>query len=534
MKQISDKHLNLLVVLAFTTLVINLLAFSYIFATGQATASGTLSFTVTAADDTTAPNIQFVSPTLAGGSTSNAQSIFVNITASDANLQDISLQLTNSSGLVSTNLSSSSPFQTNFTSLAFGTYYINASANDTSGNINLTENRTIKLEAAAAPSDTGGGQAGGGGGGGAGGGGSGGATSECTDDGDCSSGYGCDTSTNTCYTSCSSNSQCVSGYYCSSSSTCDEVECTGDSDCSGGYACDTSDYQCYDSCSSNNHCSSSYYCNDDDECEYDGGPGGQFFGVSGVDAELSFYELTIALSPGQEFTREIEIKNNGRKILRFDLSVENLAENIILSDKEVALDPGESKKINVTLSAPLDMEFGIYAGTIVAKAKSVEQRISVIMEVTSEVILFDSELVLFKKYEKIFTVEKKEIAAQVDIFDVGGVGIADVDVTYQISDFRNNVVFSESETVTVDEHKSYTKHLTLPELAGGEYVLSIITSYGDSISFSSQRFEIVEVDYAKFLLRYWMYFVIVLAILVVLWHIVTTHKEVEKYRKKKR
>ena len=95
-------------------------------------------------------------------------------------------------------------------------------------------------------------------------------------------------------------------------------------------------------------------------------------------------------------------------------------------------------------------------------------------------------------------------------------------------------MFSESETVTVDEHKSYTKHLTLPELAGGEYVLSIITSYGDSISFSSQRFEIVEVDYAKFLLRYWMYFVIVLAILVVLWHIVTTHKEVEKYRKKKR
>ena len=95
--------------------------------------------------DTTSPNIQFVTPTTATGNFSQ-NFIEANVTASDTNLDTITIFLYNSTALVQSNTSSISPLFVNFTGLPDETYYLNSSANDSLGNENQTETRTIILD----------------------------------------------------------------------------------------------------------------------------------------------------------------------------------------------------------------------------------------------------------------------------------------------------------------------------------------------------------------------------------------------------
>ncbi|HEV8289766.1 MAG TPA: hypothetical protein VGQ00_02315 [Candidatus Norongarragalinales archaeon] len=97
--------------------------------------------------NTSAPQIQFASPTSNG--TLSQTWIFANVTASDGDLRNITIFLYNASGaLVNSSTSSSSPLQVNFTGLASGTYYLNATARDSFNNTNATETRTIVLSQA--------------------------------------------------------------------------------------------------------------------------------------------------------------------------------------------------------------------------------------------------------------------------------------------------------------------------------------------------------------------------------------------------
>ncbi len=102
----------------------------------------TIFFTV----DTTNPNIDFVSPTESNNSQLTRDYIQANVTASDTNLDIITIFLYNSTGLVQQNISSTTPFFVNFTSLPDENYYLNSTANDTVGNENQTETRTITID----------------------------------------------------------------------------------------------------------------------------------------------------------------------------------------------------------------------------------------------------------------------------------------------------------------------------------------------------------------------------------------------------
>ncbi|MBN2014476.1 MAG: DUF2341 domain-containing protein, partial [Candidatus Altiarchaeota archaeon] len=97
--------------------------------------------------DTTAPTINFVSPTSSGNLSQNW--IAANVTALDGGvgLDTIKLTLWNSTGgIVQSNTSQTSPLFVNLTSLLEGTYYLNATANDTFEHTSTTETNTITLD----------------------------------------------------------------------------------------------------------------------------------------------------------------------------------------------------------------------------------------------------------------------------------------------------------------------------------------------------------------------------------------------------
>lgn len=98
--------------------------------------------------DTSAPFINITSPTPANGST--VTTLPINITATDTFLLNITIYLYNSSqALVGSSASLQSPAYINFTGLAAGTYFYNATARDQAGNTNSTITRTAIVTDAA-------------------------------------------------------------------------------------------------------------------------------------------------------------------------------------------------------------------------------------------------------------------------------------------------------------------------------------------------------------------------------------------------
>ncbi|MBU1103391.1 MAG: hypothetical protein KJ600_02435, partial [Nanoarchaeota archaeon] len=97
--------------------------------------------------DITPPLVSFENPTTNSGNY-NQNAIWVNVTASDvsSSLDTIKIWLYNSTGLANSSSSASSSLFVNFTNLPDETYYLNATANDTLGNLNNTETKTIILD----------------------------------------------------------------------------------------------------------------------------------------------------------------------------------------------------------------------------------------------------------------------------------------------------------------------------------------------------------------------------------------------------
>ena len=96
--------------------------------------------------DTTAPTATFLPETTSGNKSQDY--IYANYTANDVTigLDKIVIYIYNSTSLVNSTILSSSPALINFTTLPDGTYYLNATANDTLGNQNQTETRKIILD----------------------------------------------------------------------------------------------------------------------------------------------------------------------------------------------------------------------------------------------------------------------------------------------------------------------------------------------------------------------------------------------------
>jgi len=97
--------------------------------------------------DSGVPSTMFVSPTESNGSVIARSNIMVNVSASDANLANITISLFNTTGLVNASVFFTSSVFVNFTGLSDGVYYFNATSIDEFGALNNTETRVVTIDA---------------------------------------------------------------------------------------------------------------------------------------------------------------------------------------------------------------------------------------------------------------------------------------------------------------------------------------------------------------------------------------------------
>ncbi|PIN78127.1 hypothetical protein COV15_00510 [Candidatus Woesearchaeota archaeon CG10_big_fil_rev_8_21_14_0_10_34_12] len=97
--------------------------------------------------DSIFPTINLVAPTYANGGSFNRDFILVSATATDTNLRNITIRLYDSlMNLLQFNFTTASPISANFSGLADGVYYFNATSVDTASNQNDSETRMVILD----------------------------------------------------------------------------------------------------------------------------------------------------------------------------------------------------------------------------------------------------------------------------------------------------------------------------------------------------------------------------------------------------
>jgi hypothetical protein len=215
-----------------------------------------------------------------------------------------------------------------------------------------------------------------------------------------------------------------------------------------------------------------------------GGGGGMPAPAKEFSVEPDSIERTLALNKIEIGEFLIENKDNVSR--SFNLSVEVLNAIVILEQNSLEIPAGEKRKIEFRLTPP--KEPGIYTGKIIVKSGSFRQEIPVIINVRTEKSLFDIT-VLIPPIMRTLS-QNSNLEAQIDLMQMGIREKMDVTLSYVIKDFDGVVHLTESETIAVEDQKSFTKEFSTSELPPGDYVLGVELIYPEGVAVASSQFKI--------------------------------------------
>lgn len=217
-----------------------------------------------------------------------------------------------------------------------------------------------------------------------------------------------------------------------------------------------------------------------------GGAGGMFLvaEIKGLSVNPSSIKVRLVLGRATEET--LTIKNTGRAELDISLTVEGVQDYLFLSDSSFDLEPNEETEVTLNFIAK---DVGSFVGQITVKGDGLQVSIPIIIEVISEVILFDVKLDI--PDPEVYPGEN--LNAQISILNVGLPEKVDVLVTYLIKDLSGVIIYEETETFAVVEQISYPKSFKINEnTIPADYVLVAEVVYADSFAVSSRIFKVLE------------------------------------------
>lgn len=211
--------------------------------------------------------------------------------------------------------------------------------------------------------------------------------------------------------------------------------------------------------------------------------------VSKKEVDFDVLFLKNAIIKGGESSSNIKIKSNLDEKEHFTVRVSGseFLEDLVFFENEFDLDPDSEKNLVVNFKSYLDP--GVYIGKLTFYYGEEEESIPLILEIQSEDVLFDSNVNLFPRGDNFVLGQK--INAQIGLYDLSSIGRSDVKLKYQIKDFEDHTIVSESENLIIDGKLDYSKSFDLPEdLNLGNYALITIVEYENSVGTSSVFFKV--------------------------------------------
>ncbi len=259
------------------------------------------------------------------------------------------------------------------------------------------------------------------------------------------------------------------------------------------YTCESLDYGCGDwddgcggtvSCGS---CASGYTCTAG-TCTSTGvtPPGGGGDGVTTPAANITVVpsEININMVISTNVERTITVTNLGTTTETVSISQENLDNMVILSETSLQLAPEEEKTFNAIFVAPADP--GVYTGKIKVNGKEV----SVALNVQTELLLFDSNIVVLNENYQV--PQNQKLLTEVTLIPLGDPQRLDVTLNYAIKDYKGSTYLTKSETLLVKELTRLQRNFDTGILPLGKYVVSLELIYPNGVAPSSAHFEVIE------------------------------------------
>ena len=204
-----------------------------------------------------------------------------------------------------------------------------------------------------------------------------------------------------------------------------------------------------------------------------------------VDQDL----IKVLVKKGSSLRKSVGIKNTGEIELDVLIDLQNLKGVLSSNEYSFKLKPREEKIIDLDVLTGTGVAPGVYVGNILVKAEELLKLIKAVIEIESEKVLFDVSLDIPLDYKTVNPGD--EFRVQSTLLNLGGLQNADVLIEYTIKNSNGDIVLKEEETVKVGIQASFIKKFKLPDdIALGEYVISAIVKYEDSVGISSETFNV--------------------------------------------
>jgi hypothetical protein len=200
--------------------------------------------------------------------------------------------------------------------------------------------------------------------------------------------------------------------------------------------------------------------------------------------EPNSIERTLALNKIE--VGEFFVNNLGNISRKIDISVETINSILLLDQTSLEILPGEKGKIEFRLTPP--KETGVYTGKIIIKSGSFRQEIPIIINIKTEKSLFDITVLIPPAMRTLS--QNTNLNAQIDLLQMGIKEKMDVTLNYVIKDFDGVVHLTESETIAVENQKSFTKEFPTSDLPPGDYVLGVELIYPEGVAVASSQFKV--------------------------------------------
>lgn len=258
----------------------------------------------------------------------------------------------------------------------------------------------------------------------------------------------------------------------------DGQPCTSADQCEGGFCCSSS-------CASS-ACPSGAAGGGGGAAAAAGGGGGAAEEEK-RDFSISPSSIKEKLALGAEKTIPVNIRNTGNTALGFALDVLAINEFVSLSESSFSLDSGQEKAIEANI---IGRKLGSYFGAVEAAGDGIQKSIDVVIDVISELVLFDVKLDIPSAYKEVEA--GGELKVQISLLNVGPARIVDVTPVYLIKNVQGGAVYESSETFAVEKQASYVKSFKIPkELQPGDYLVIVEVRYANSFAVSSELFRVV-------------------------------------------
>ncbi|RLG16088.1 hypothetical protein DRN69_01710 [Candidatus Pacearchaeota archaeon] len=198
--------------------------------------------------------------------------------------------------------------------------------------------------------------------------------------------------------------------------------------------------------------------------------------------------FNIPATVGIKSSGKISLLNTGGKGFNITITLSNLQGIIEFEQKTFFLRAGETKILEFKINPP--NEPGIYTGKIIFISQNKRLEVPLVLNVDSELSLFDISVDLADKYKEIKEGEK--IKGQITLIQAGLQEERDVTMEYIIKDFDGNVYLMESETISVFKQKTYEKEFSTQNLKPDDYVIGVQVIYSGGVATASSHFKVLE------------------------------------------